>query len=355
MALLNPDVSIHERLARRQLQTARKLDRRKKVMRGMEAVHSLIALRTAVRAAQNAEFAGNEKLLMDSVRLVRALQEKALRIMHAKRQLVANPKKAEALDRKDEAAVMAEVRKAQKGDREAFGRLYSAHYDLVHKVALKCVKGGVPGPAMLADIQNADDVAQSSMLKVMEKIKGFKGESKFSTWLYKVVERECFDWSKQMGFRRKAGQEHGRRRQMAESKELQRIEVSAGAQAIAAAVVAALRDLKKPARDLLLLADAEGLTTRDIEARTGKSKSAVAESLSAARGDFQRLIHRKLAPVDDVKELEKMSPQEQVEKFELEKMRLAAMEQALTKAQASSNPRPRRNRSGSLMRRVMRI
>lgn len=69
------------------------------------------------------------------------------------------------------------VRMLQQGDRCAMGELYARYYTLVFNKCLSFVK----------NTNDAGDLAQDVMLKVMEKINSFKGESKFSTWLYAIT------------------------------------------------------------------------------------------------------------------------------------------------------------------------
>lgn len=71
----------------------------------------------------------------------------------------------------------------QQGDRQAMGELYSRYYSLVYH---KCLSF-----AQYAD--DARDLAQDVMLKVLDKISSFKGQAKFSTWLYAITFNHCID------------------------------------------------------------------------------------------------------------------------------------------------------------------
>lgn len=71
----------------------------------------------------------------------------------------------------------------QQGDHKAMGELYSRYYMLVFAKCLSFVK----------NTDDAADLAQDIMLRVMEKAGTFKQESKFSTWLYAITFNYCTD------------------------------------------------------------------------------------------------------------------------------------------------------------------
>ena len=67
------------------------------------------------------------------------------------------------------------------GDSNAFAFLINRYKDMVFTLALKIVKSR----------EDAEEVAQDSLLKAYQKLDGFKGQSKFSTWLYTIVYRSA--------------------------------------------------------------------------------------------------------------------------------------------------------------------
>ena len=69
------------------------------------------------------------------------------------------------------------------GDREAFGELLRRHYDRIHGLAWQ----------MTGSRADADDIAQEVCCTLVEKIGGFRGEAKFSTWLCGIVFNCCRD------------------------------------------------------------------------------------------------------------------------------------------------------------------
>jgi RNA polymerase sigma-70 factor, ECF subfamily len=72
----------------------------------------------------------------------------------------------------------------RRGDREAFRALYDAYKDKVYSIALYYFHG---------DESAASDVTQQVFLKLFTAIGQFRGDSGFSTWLYRLVVNTCTD------------------------------------------------------------------------------------------------------------------------------------------------------------------
>jgi RNA polymerase sigma factor (sigma-70 family) len=69
------------------------------------------------------------------------------------------------------------ITKAISGDSEALSFLINEYKDIAYNIALGIVKNR----------EDAKDITQESFLKVLENIKAFRNEAKFTTWLYKIV------------------------------------------------------------------------------------------------------------------------------------------------------------------------
>jgi RNA polymerase sigma-70 factor, ECF subfamily len=70
---------------------------------------------------------------------------------------------------------------AQAGDLHAFEALVSRHQDAVYRVALR----------MLGSKVDAEDAAQDTLVLAWRALSTFRGESEFSTWLYRIVTNRC--------------------------------------------------------------------------------------------------------------------------------------------------------------------
>jgi RNA polymerase sigma-70 factor (ECF subfamily) len=69
------------------------------------------------------------------------------------------------------------VRRAQRGDEEAFAALFQLHRRWVYSV---CV-------SMTSDTSEAEDLTQEAFVQVFHKVGTFRGDSAFSTWLYRIA------------------------------------------------------------------------------------------------------------------------------------------------------------------------
>lgn len=78
------------------------------------------------------------------------------------------------------------IKKAKKGDIDAFEKLILKHQKKVYNIALK----------MLKNPEDAMDVSQEALIKVFKSLKGFKNKSSFSTWIYRIVVNTCLDFIK---------------------------------------------------------------------------------------------------------------------------------------------------------------
>lgn len=70
-----------------------------------------------------------------------------------------------------------------KGDTQAFAPLVDRYKNLVYTLALRMVK----------NTDEAEEAAQDTFVKVFRSLEKFKGESKFSTWIYRVAYNTCLD------------------------------------------------------------------------------------------------------------------------------------------------------------------
>jgi RNA polymerase sigma-70 factor, ECF subfamily len=75
------------------------------------------------------------------------------------------------------------VTRARDGDRRALAALCERHAPRVEKLALH----------LLRDPEDARDAAQESLAKLVVRIRQFRGEAAFATWLYRLVVNTCKD------------------------------------------------------------------------------------------------------------------------------------------------------------------
>ncbi|HTQ61017.1 MAG TPA: RNA polymerase sigma factor [Candidatus Solibacter sp.] len=69
------------------------------------------------------------------------------------------------------------IQSVLQGDSEAFAFIYVSHYEIVRRLCSR----------MLRDQAEAEDAAQDVFVSVFLKINTFRGESAFSSWLYRLT------------------------------------------------------------------------------------------------------------------------------------------------------------------------
>lgn len=170
------------------------------------------------------------------------------------------------------------IEACQQGDRAAFQLLFETYKDKVFSIAVYSS----------GDRALAEDITQQIFLKLFTAIRQFRGESEFTTWLYRLVVNACLDerrrrrrllpWGETVAMR-KAGEKKPQEKQYA------RLEV-------AAAVQAAIGELKPKFRLPILLKYIEGLSYEEIASVMGCSKGTVASRLNRGHSQLaKRLSH----------------------------------------------------------------
>ena len=100
------------------------------------------------------------------------------------------------------------ARRAAAGDREAFAALLERHYERIYRV----------GARVLGDADEAADLAQDVCVALPARLTSWRGESRFTTWLYRVVVNAARDALRRKDARRRS------ERSYAETEALMRVE-----------------------------------------------------------------------------------------------------------------------------------
>jgi RNA polymerase sigma-70 factor, ECF subfamily len=186
------------------------------------------------------------------------------------------------------------IEACQRGDREAFRELFEAHKDRVWTVALR----------FTGDESAARDVTQQVFLKLFTSIAGFRHESNFKTWLYRMVANECMDEFRKRRrlipldfFRPASGDDRDEdcvaiemkewRQEPLQEERLARLEISE-------AVLAALAQLKPKLRMAIVLKYFEDMSYEQMAEALGCSMGTVASRLNRGHKELaRRLAHLK--------------------------------------------------------------
>lgn len=174
------------------------------------------------------------------------------------------------------------------GDTDSYRELVVRHQALIFTVCLK----------MLGDRTEAEDAAQEVFLQGYRSLQEFKGESAFSSWLYKIAANKCLD------IRRKKA----RRAAIAPQTVLQEdlparsLEPTPEEELLAAEqkleIQAMVDSLPQKYRDVVLLYHYKRLSYKEIASILGIEVKSVETRMSRAKKMLREML-RKEEPVHD--------------------------------------------------------
>jgi RNA polymerase sigma-70 factor, ECF subfamily len=162
---------------------------------------------------------------------------------------------------------------ARSGDRAALSALLEQHQQRVFGFGMK----------MCGDAEDAQDVAQETLMTLVRSIPSFRGDSTLSTWLYTVARSFCIKKRR----RTKGAPAHHEPLDQASQEQAstpaQSPEQMLLGREAREAVATALDQLEPEAREVVILRDIEGLTAPEVAQVTGLSVAAVKSRLHRAR------------------------------------------------------------------------
>lgn len=166
------------------------------------------------------------------------------------------------------------------GDRNAYAEIIRKYEVRARGLCLK----------MLSDQAQADDAAQEVFIKVYQNLKKFKGESLFSTWLYRVASNHCLDLLRK---RRRQKTESWDALLESEGESVAQSFFSEGApakevQGQAEQVEKLLKCLSEKHREVIVLRELQGLSYDELAEALGCSLDAVKSRLKRARQELEK-------------------------------------------------------------------
>lgn len=163
------------------------------------------------------------------------------------------------------------VARARKGERDARERLAREIYPVV----LHWARVQTPGEA------DAQDLTQDVVVRVLRNLRSFRGDARFTTWLYRVVRNAAVD--RRQRERRRRDREEG----LEVAHDIPAEAHEPGERLDRAAALRSVREAfrKLPARqrEIFDLADVQGLTSPEIAEKVGVAPSTVRVTLMKAR------------------------------------------------------------------------
>ena len=155
------------------------------------------------------------------------------------------------------------VRRSQSGDSEAFEALVRRYQRMIHALAYR----------MTGSVADAEDLAQEVFIQAFRRLDSFRGDAKFSSWLYRIGVNTCLNWRKSAQRREKlhqdwADSDHG---------------ASSGTNELAVRVQEALTQLPAKQRAAVILTTYDEMTHAEAARVLGCSETTISWRVFAAR------------------------------------------------------------------------
>ena len=178
------------------------------------------------------------------------------------------------MTREQEAAI---VRKVLGGDANAFETLVLEYEKNVYNIALR----------MTGNSEDAADMTQEAFIKAYNSLQSFRGDSKFSVWLYRIVSNVCLDFLRSKNRRPTVSlsveDDDGEDTQLDVADESQSPELLLDRKLTREGVRRGLDSLPPDYRQILLLREIQGLSYDEIAQALGLEVGTVKSRIFRAR------------------------------------------------------------------------
>lgn len=175
------------------------------------------------------------------------------------------------------------IRRAKRGDQDAFGQLVLEHQNKVYTL---CVH--------MAGREEAEDLAQEAFLKAWRSLDSFREESSFATWMHRLTTNICLDH-----LRRQTKRQNLNAVSLDDEEEWtepadpgadphEQLERSERGRALAAA----LRGLPDHHRQVLVMREIGGLSYQEIAQSLSADVGTVKSRISRAREQLRKILVR---------------------------------------------------------------
>lgn len=167
---------------------------------------------------------------------------------------------------------------AAKGDANAFATLLARHYDLVFRLAFR----------LTGHADRAEDLTQDICAALPAKIKGFRAQAKFTTWLYRVVVNAAEDARRRRASHEKAAAGWG------DVEQMRRAEAAETTKALDW-LQRAMRSLPQELQDTLALTLEDEMTHAEAAQVLGVSEGTISWRMSDVRKRLKAMRQEELA------------------------------------------------------------
>lgn len=183
------------------------------------------------------------------------------------------------------------VTRCQKKQPAAFDELVRRYQDRVYNLCFR----------FLREREVAEEIAQDVFVAVYKHVEGFKGDSKFSTWLFRVVANHCHNKSKYLRRRKHKlqdsidapieGEDGELRRELPDDPDRSPEEL-ATRRGLNEMIQAAIAELDEDHRVIVLLRDVEDMSYEEIGEVLGLAEGTVKSRLHRARNELRAKLSK---------------------------------------------------------------
>ena len=179
-------------------------------------------------------------------------------------------------------------------DRAAYKQIVETWQNMVYNTAL----------GILQNAEDAEDVTQETFIQAFESVGKFKGESKFSTWLYRITVSKAMDHIRRKRRKKRFAfieSLYGRNDKMViDPPDFYHPGVSLENKENAAMLFKAMEQLPHNQKTALVLNKIEGLSYNEIGNVMNISDSAVDALLQRAKGNLRKILKNYLTNMNTV-------------------------------------------------------
>jgi len=173
------------------------------------------------------------------------------------------------------------------GDNNAFEELFMANQKNVYNLALK----------MTGNEEDALDISQEAFLKSYRQLSGFRGESRFSVWLYRLTYNLCIDFLRKKPRAKIVSltfQDENDDSQDLEIPDLRSLpEESLFRKEMRESIAESINELNPKHREILVMREITGMSYDEIADTLNLSEGTVKSRLARARLNLANILVRK--------------------------------------------------------------
>jgi RNA polymerase sigma-70 factor (ECF subfamily) len=185
------------------------------------------------------------------------------------------------------------VDRCRQGDRESFAQLMRLHERQIYNFTYR----------MLGDEEEAEDLTQDIFVAAFKGIRKFRGEAKFSTWLYRIALNQTRNRIKYLS-RRDFFAKQSRRVQYRQESPWENPDLLPDSaptpeqwtltKSMAAQVQECLNQIPPQARQILVMRDVQGFSYEELSVMLSLNPGTVKSRLHRARSALQQCLADKL-------------------------------------------------------------